>query len=279
MKEMHEYLPGDCRARIHDLLLEKGMTQAQLAAQIDLSEGAFSRYMSGETEKFSSNNIIKAAQVFGVSTDFLLGLTNIPYRTNYDMGELGLSAKAAEKLYTGEVDPVTVSQLFEHPEFAILVKQIAQFKDETIAASIAGVNTMIDNFGKLLQNIGKNNPRWAQAAKCAEKDIAAHKMPEGQTDTTAMEATFLRLVKDLRDGADMYIARTQKLTTNTMKNLMKTLQKRGAKNLMKVTPEQMVESILDTADSRVFTEQHKEALRVAMMPLFTRACEKKSVKS
>lgn len=268
MEEIHEYLPGDCRTRIHDLLLEKGMTQAQLAAQIDLSEGAFSRYMSGETEKFSANNIIKAAQVFGVSTDFLLGLTNIPYRTNYDMEELGLSAKAAEKLYTGEVDPVTVSQLIEHPEFALLVKQIAQFKDETIAASIAGVNTMIDSLGKLLQNI--KTPHWAQAANSAERDIAAFKMPEGQADTSAMEATFLRLVKDLRDGADMYIAQTQKLTTNTMKTLMRNLQKRGGKNLMKVTPEQMVESILDTTDPRVITEQHKEALRVAMLPLFTK---------
>ena len=270
MEEMHEYLPGDCRTRIHDLLVENGMTQAQLAEQIDLSEGGLSRYMSGETEKFSANNIIKAAKVFDVSTDFLLGLTNIPYRTNYDMEELGLSAKAAERLYTGEVDPVTVSQLIEHPEFALLVKQIAQFKDETIAAGIAGMNTMIDNFGKLLQNIGAKNPRWEQAAKCVKKDIEARKMPEGQTDTTAMEATFLRLVKDLRDGADMYIAQTQKLTTNAMKMLMKSLQKRGTRNRLKATPEQMVEAVLDTTDPRVITEQHKEALRVAMLPLFTK---------
>lgn len=273
MEEMHEYLPGDCRTRIHDLLVEKEMTQAQLAAQIDLSEGGLRRYMSGETEKFSANNIIKAAQVFGVSTDFLLGLTNIPYRTNYDPEELGLSAKAVEKLYTGEVDPLTVSQLIEHSEFAILVKQIAQFKDETIAAGTAGMNTMIDNFGKLLQNIGAKNPCWTQAAKSAERDIAAFKMPEGQADTTAMEATFLRLVKDLRDGADMYITQTKKLTTSAIKALMKTLQMRDTKNLMKATSEQMVESILDTTDPRVFTEQHKEALRVAMLPLFTKPTE------
>ena len=89
---MDNYVTG---AAIRALRERKNMTQAQLAAQIDLSEGAFSRYMSGETEKFSANNIIKAAKVFDVSTDFLLGLTNIPYRINYDMEELGLSAKAA----------------------------------------------------------------------------------------------------------------------------------------------------------------------------------------
>lgn len=270
MDKIHEYLPGDCRNRIHDLLQEKGMTQAQLVEKIGLSEGAFSRYMSGETEKFSTDNVIKAARALGVSTDFILGETDIPYRTNYDIETLGLSARAAELLYTGEVDPVIVSQLIEHPEFATLIKQIAQFKDATIAAGIAGVNTMIDNMGKLLQNIGNKNPCHLQAARCVEQNIATHKMPEGQTDTAAMEATFLRLVKDLRDGADTYIAQTQKLTTNTMRALIKNLQKRGARSITKITPEQMVEAMLDTADSRVIGEQHKEALRAAMLPLLTK---------
>lgn len=58
-----------------------------------------------------------------------------------------------------------MGQLIENPEFATLVKQIAQFKDATIAAGIAGVNTMIDNLGKMLQSIGARNPRWAQAAQ------------------------------------------------------------------------------------------------------------------
>lgn len=55
-----------------------------------------------------------------------------------------------------------------------------------------------------------------------------------------------------------------------MKTLMKSLHKRGTRNLLKTTPEQMVEAILDTTDPRVITEQHKEALRVAMLPLFTK---------
>lgn len=88
-----------------------------------------------------------------------------------------------------------------------------------------------------------------------------------------MEATFLRLVKDLRDGADAYIAQTQKLTSNAVRTLVKNLQKRGARNLTKVTPEQMVEAMLDATDSRVITEPHKEALRVALLPLLTKAAK------
>ena len=49
-----------------------------------------------------------------------------------------------------------------------------------------------------------------------------------------------------------------------MMQLMKNLTKRGGKNLMKVTPEQMVEAILDTTDPRVFTEEHRTAMRTVV---------------
>ena len=270
MQKIHEYLPGDCRQRIQDLLREREMTQTELAKQIGLSGGALNRYISGETDKIAAENIVKIARVFGVSTDFLLCETNIPYRTNYDIEELGLTAKAAARLYTGEVDPVVVSQLLEHKEFAILVTQIAQFKDATVAAGIAGMNTMINHLSSLAQRVGKKNPRLQRAAIRTQQEVEARKMPEGQNDTTAMEATFLRIVKDLRDGADAYIAESRKLTTEVMMKLMENLTKRGGKRLLDITPEQLVEAALDTTDPNVITEQHRAVLREMMLPLLTK---------
>lgn len=269
MQKIHEYLPGDCRERIQDLLRERKMTQADLAQKTGISGSSLNRYISGETDKISAENIVKIAHAFNVSTDFLLCETNIPYRTNYDIEHLGLTAKAAARLYTGEVDPAVVSQLLEHKEFAILVTQIAQFKDATVAAGIAGMNTMIGHLSSLAQRAGRKNPKLQMAAIHTQQDIEARKMPEGQTDTTAMEATFLRTVKDLRDGADAYIAESRKLTTEVMMKLMENLQKRGAKKLVEITPEQLVDAALDTTDPNVITEQHRAVLREMMLPLLT----------
>ena len=97
------------------------------------------------------------------------------------------------------------------------------------------------------------------------------KMPEGQTDTSAMEATFLRIVKDLRDGADVYIAESRKLTTEVMMKLMENLNKRGGKRLMDVKPEQLVAAVLDTTDPNVITEKHRAVLREMMLPLLKNA--------
>lgn len=78
-------------------------------------------------------------------------------------------------------------------------------------------------------------------------------------------------MKDLRDGADAYIAESRKLTTEVMMKLMKNLQKRGAKKLVEITPEQLVDAALDTTDPEVITEEHRIALRAILLPLFMKA--------
>ncbi|MBQ3484665.1 MAG: hypothetical protein IJA77_04080, partial [Clostridia bacterium] len=91
-------------------------------------------------------------------------------------------------------------------------------------------------------------------------------------DTSAMEDTFLRIVKDLRNGAAAYIAEADKLTTEVMMQLMKNLTKRGGRvKPHGVTPEQMVKAILDTTDPEVITEEHRIALRAILLPLFKKS--------
>ena len=74
------WLPGDTRQRIQDLIKSSNTTQADLAGIIGLSESAFSRYLQGKTEMLGDGYIIKIAKHFNVSTDFLLGETDIPDR-------------------------------------------------------------------------------------------------------------------------------------------------------------------------------------------------------
>ena len=139
---IHEYLPADCRERIKDLLKEREMSQAQLAEKIGISESAFSRYLSGQTDKLSTENIVAIAKVFNVTTDFLLCLTDIPFTTNFDIEKLGLSVKAAEKLLQRKVDPTVVSQLIELPAFNRLVFQLAAVQRGVLDAGYQYMNDM-----------------------------------------------------------------------------------------------------------------------------------------
>ncbi len=74
------YLPGDTRQRIQDLIKNRKITQAELAERVGLSNSALSRYLQESTKSLGDGFIIRIAKYFDVSTDFLLGETDIPDR-------------------------------------------------------------------------------------------------------------------------------------------------------------------------------------------------------
>ena len=55
----------------------KGISQAMLSAQIGVYQGSISQWEIGKTEP-DVQNILKLADLYGVSTDYLLGRTDNP---------------------------------------------------------------------------------------------------------------------------------------------------------------------------------------------------------
>ena len=131
------FLPGTVRERIQDLMKDYKVTQTALAAKIGCTDSMLSRFLSGKTNKLSDENIIRIARAFNVSTDFLLGVTDVPDRKNYEISELGLSAQAARNLYTEKVNAEVVNRLLESPRFAELTYMIKQYFDDTLAVGFA----------------------------------------------------------------------------------------------------------------------------------------------
>ena len=65
-------------ARLEHLRARNGVKDSDLAKVFGIHRSTMGRILKGETEKVSSQMIIDAAQYFGMSTDFLLGLTDMP---------------------------------------------------------------------------------------------------------------------------------------------------------------------------------------------------------
>ena len=145
------YLPGNIRQRMQELMKEHKITQAQLATRIGSTESAISRFVSGKTDKISTEHLLRIAKVFEVSTDFLLGEVNTPDRTNFDIEELGLSVQAARNLYTGKANAEIVNRLLESPRFAEVTYMIEQYFDDTLAAGFAGQNQMLTTLSAMLR--------------------------------------------------------------------------------------------------------------------------------
>ena len=171
-----KYLSGNLRDRLQDLMKERKITQSELAAKIEIDVSTLSRFISNATGKLSDENIKKIAKEFEVSTDFLLGVTDIPDRMNYDIAELGLSVQAAKNLYTGKVNTEVVNRLLENKNFAAMTNMIAHYFDDTLAAGYAAQNQMYATLSALLMGETKQHPENREAIAEAAKTISVSRM-------------------------------------------------------------------------------------------------------
>ena len=279
--ELHKYFPGkpgNSRERIQDLLREKNMSQAELAVKIGLSESALSRYLSGQTDKLSTDNIVSIARVFDVTTDFLLCLTDIPFTTNFDIEKLGLSVKAAEKLLRRKVNPETVSHLIETQGFNLLIQQLDAAQRGTYDAGYIYMTEMLKNMGGLLSDYAAENPEDRHAVKKVIEDMRALQAVPRHTELAGIEDAMRQIVAEFRKGTEAYLAEMQKLTSGIMRKITGNLrtQMNNPGKLRGITSEMMADSIIDCLKDTGLTEEQKASLKAAMLPLFTRPSDLKA---
>jgi transcriptional regulator with XRE-family HTH domain len=235
------YLPADVRSRIVDLMKERKVTQKKLALAIGISESSLSRFLSGKTEKLSEESVIRIARVFNVSTDFILGTTEIPDKKNYDISELGLSVQAAKNLYTGKVNSDVVNRLLENPRFATVTYMIAQYFDDTLAEGYAAQNQMLASVSSMLLGQTKT-----AAAVQAARQSNAQKVPVYQADLSNIEATFMAAVKEAKKEVGSDLAAAKALSREVTETLFADLTKGQDMQKLTVTPEQLADAITGT---------------------------------
>lgn len=156
--ENKKWLPSDTRNRLIDLCKSRNISQSQLAGVIGVDRSALSRFLRGKTDSLSHEHVIQIARFFNVSTDFLLGETDDPGRINYDIAELGLTVKAAERLFTRKVDPAVLCRLLEHDRCGELIHEIGLYLDDTMAAGIAAQNQLFNSLSNLLRGHAAEHP-------------------------------------------------------------------------------------------------------------------------
>jgi transcriptional regulator with XRE-family HTH domain len=239
------YLPGDTRQRIQDLIKDRSITQAELAGIIGLSESALSRYLKGQTEMLGDGYIIKIAKHFNVSTDFLLGETNIPDRKNYDIEELGISAEAAKLLYTGRLDSRVLNLLLENPHFPQLLALLARYQKEIVRSGIAAMNQQLTFINSLLLAQAESVPDSAGAATQLAADLRGVRMPVINADTTAIQNLFMLIVRDIKEQGETIAADSNAVTAQVLQRLREELSKgQDSLDLRTITAEDLTGAVM-----------------------------------
>lgn len=220
------YLPGTVRQRIQDQLKERKITQGELAAEIGMAESSLSRFLSEKTDKIGDEYIIKIADFLGVSTDFILGQTDFPERRNYDIGELGLSYKAAMALYTREVDTDVVNRILENPQFPAITRMIARYFKDSNAEGPAGLNAMWDTMQQMIGTLDTShlaNPQ--EGAEAAAQTLDLLKTPPYEKDIETIQTALINMLREIKTGIQTQTPVTELVTRQLTQVMMENMVK------------------------------------------------------
>ncbi len=220
------YLPGTVRQRIQELIKERKITQAELAAEIGMAESSLSRFLSEKTDKIGDEYIIKIADFLGVSTDFILGQTDFPERRNYDIGELSLSYKAAMALYTRAVDTDVVNRILENPQFPEITRMISRYFKDTIAEGFAVQNAMWDTLQQLTGTADTShlaNPQ--EGTEAAAQILSMMKTAPHEKDVEAIQSALMIMLRDIKAGIQTQTPTTELVTAQLTHAMMESMVK------------------------------------------------------
>lgn len=181
--------------RFKDLRKNRGLTLEQLAEQTGLSKSSLGSYETEEPKDISHYSVVKLAEFYGVTTDYLLGLTEMENHPNADLNDLHLSDKMIKLLKSGKLNNRLLCEIATHDGFRRLLADIEIYVDR-----IAG--TQIDNLNALVsiaraEILSKQSPdendlylRTLEAAYIQEDKYFTHVVHED------MDA----IISDIRDG-------------------------------------------------------------------------------
>ena len=266
----NEFLPGSIRERIVDLKRKTNVNNKTIAEKTGVSESLLSRIESGKQQTVNDDVVLKLSSFFGVSTDFLLGRTNVPDKKNYTIEELGLSTQAARNLYTGSVDVNVMNRLLAEPEFATLTLMIADYFDDTYATAHATQNQIHQCTAELFSRIAREDSQRRQKATSLSKQARAQCTPLYKTELAQMATQFEKTLKAIKKDLPDKASDAKTMTKQAFDHMGEELTKNGsAVDILSVKPEQIAESLCAYASVMDgVTDEMKENFYNAVLPLF-----------
>ena len=180
--------------KLKDLRVERRLTLEQLAEETGLSKSALGAYEADDFKDISPFAITTLAKYYGVSTDYLMGMTEIKNHPNTALHELHLGDEMIELLKSGTINNRLLSELALHPEFQRFLTDIEIYVDRIADMRIRDINTVLDAVRQQVitqRNPGENDlyVRTLDLAQVDEDDYFSHVIHEDLD----------KIIRDVRD--------------------------------------------------------------------------------
>ena len=181
--------------KLKDLRVERGLTLEQLAEQTGLSKSALGKYENDDFKDISPFAIVMLAKFYGVSTDYLLGMTEQKNHPNAELNALHLSDDAIDVLKEGKFNKRLLSEIICHKDFQRMMLDSEIFVDRIADMRINDMNAVLESVRQmvLLKQEGNSDDlhlRTLELAQVREDEYFGHVISE---DLTA-------ILRDIREA-------------------------------------------------------------------------------
>lgn len=181
--------------RLKDLRTERKMTLKQLSEATGLSRAALGKYETDDFKDISPFSIATLAKLYGVSTDYLLGLTEQKNHSDTTLTELHLSDDAIDVLRNVNFNKRLLSEMLCHSDFQRMMLDAEIFVDRIADMRINDMNAVLDAVRQMLltkQEAGQDDLylRTLELAQVQEEEYFGHVVAEDLN----------RILRDIREA-------------------------------------------------------------------------------
>jgi transcriptional regulator with XRE-family HTH domain len=128
--------------KLRDLRDEKKMTLSELAEATGIPLSTLQRMEGQEDIRVGYQDVAALATFYGVSTDYLFGLTDNRRHRHIELDALRLSDEAVTVLKDGRLNNRLIGKLLSHPDFPGLLRAMEVYIDRKILPQMNTMNAM-----------------------------------------------------------------------------------------------------------------------------------------
>ena len=232
-------------ARLEHLRARKGVSDAELAKAFGINRSTIGRILKGETEKVSSQMIIDAAQYFGVSTDFLLGLTDMPDLMNHPVESFGLTEGAARAILSEDVNIGILNRLLENLRFCQLTQTMAYALEPDQTAGVMSYANILAHGESLFLEYMAPSVKIKRELKKDSQKIAAKVIDPNTVGNGQMLEEFRAVIQQIRKDMKMEKPLSVPVTRELLKEMDKEILARAGGERKNINPRIVAEVLTD----------------------------------
>ena len=232
-------------ARLEHLRARKGVPDAELAKVFGINRSTMGRILKGETERVSSQMIIDAAQYFGVSTDFLLGLTDMPDPMNHPVESFGLTEGASRAILSEDVNIDMLNRLLENQRFCQLTQTMAYALEPDQTAGVMSYDNILAHGESLFLEYMVPSVKIKREMKKDSQKIAAKVIDPNTVGNGQMLEEFRAIIQQIRKDMKMEKPLSVPVTREFLREMDKEILSRAGGERKNINPRIVAEVLTD----------------------------------